>query len=1047
MAGIGFELRKLFHEQGLLSSIRAYGYSSLTTAGPTVLCISMIIAMQQMMTFSGAPFLERELLLATVVYCFIFSILITGGISMLLTRFISDAMFNKQYDHLLSSLYGAIAVCLPVGAISAWLFLRGISASFGYKAAAFLFFTELIVVWLQAVHLSALKDYKRIVRNFLYGIAIAVLGSWIVLTFTAFKSATAVLVMIDIGFLVIALLSARHFEHVFPPRSSKLYFQFLSYIRKYPALFFIGTFFYAGVYIHSLVYWLGPFHATVADSFVISPLYDLPVFYAYLTIIPTLVTFVVSLETNFYEKYRDYYTKILNGGNYAEVTRAKRDMQRTLMQEISFIMEVQLLFTVISIALGIKLLPAIGFTMEQLETFNLLVLAYYLFITAFIVMLLMLYFDDRKGALVTSSLFVVLNAGLTFWTMQAENHGLGMFLASFLTLAVALARLVSYVRNVDYHTFCTAPTLAKGKNSQRRPGAPLWKKPSITTTTSAFMLIAATVLLAGCTSNADGTEVEKNPNYGLAEPVVKPFASLDGFHDDKRIYERDVDTDVIPLYVTILPDSSKEDGVDWYSLNRIRSRMEEGKLDVIVQEGAADGSGPVEGSFGYGATEPNAKIGIRGNSARYAAQRSYKIKLNSEAGLWHDQRIVNLNKHYYDPSRLRQKLSYDFFEEMKDISSLRTQYVHLFVKDLSPTSDDGDEFVDYGLFTHVENPNKMYLKNHWLDPNGQFYKANMFEFFRYPDVLKSQSDPTYDREAFEQVLQIEGREDHDKLLKMLDDVNNDAIPINEVIEKHFDLDNYLTWLASNLLMDNMDTNTQNYLLYSPLNSDKWYFVPWDYDGGFELQRSHNGSSDFESGLSNYWNVVLHNRFFRSQENVNLLKAKMDELYQLINNDSVAKRIELYRPIVEFFTSRSPDKNFWTIKNFALDEELRRIIETPARSMKRFEDDLQRPKPVFLGDLSKNADGSYTFFWDQSFDLQGDDLFYDWSLAKDPAFTQIVEEQKDLTVTEMKVKSLAPGTYYWKVIIRDKEGHKQVAFDQYEDDEDNKFFGIRQIKVE
>ncbi|GIQ65771.1 hypothetical protein PACILC2_43390 [Paenibacillus cisolokensis] len=247
--------------------------------------------------------------------------------------------------------------------------------------------------------------------------------------------------------------------------------------------------------------------------------------------------------------------------------------------------------------------------------------------------------------------------------------------------------------------------------------------------------------------------------------------------------------------------------------------MEEGDLNIMMQEGASDGSGPAEGRFGYGETEANAKISIRGNTARYAPQRSYKIRLNKQAGLWRDQRTLNLNKHYDDPSRIRNKLSYDIFETLPDIASLRTQFVHLYVKDLTDKNGAAAGFADYGLYTHVEQPNKMFLKNHWLDPNGQLYKAVMFEFFRYPESLKSQSDPDYDKAAFEQVLEIEGREDHDKLLAMLDDVNDMSIPIRDVIDRHFDLDNYLTWLAANILMDNMDTDAQNYLLYSPLNSD------------------------------------------------------------------------------------------------------------------------------------------------------------------------------------------------------------------------------------
>ncbi|CAM4060306.1 exopolysaccharide Pel transporter PelG [Paenibacillus alkaliterrae] len=1036
MAGIGFELRKLFNSQGLLNNAIAYAYSSLTTIGPMMLCMFMVMGMQWLMTLSGASFLEKELFLTTIVYCFIFSVLITGGLSMVLTRFIADMMFMKKYEHLLSSYYGSMAVCLPIGALTAWLFLRGMPVGMGYKIATYLLFSELIIIWLQTVHLSALKDYKRIVRSFLIGVVCASAGAWLLLYFTPFDNATSVLTAIVIGFFFVVLLSARHFEQFFPPKQSRIYFSFLSYLGKYPSLFFIGTFFYAGVYIHSFVYWFGPGQIRVAQHYVISPFFDLPVFYAYLTVIPTLVTFVVSVETSFYEKFRTYYDKILNGGTLTDITHAKQEMQRTLIQEISFIMEVQLLFTVVSLAIGIKVLPAIGFSMEQLDVFTILALSYFLFITAFIVMLMMLYYDDRKGVLIISGIFVAFNAALTYLTMHTGHHGLGMFLAALLTLTLALGRLMQYVRNIDYYTFCSQPITAPPKSSFLRR---LFGKAS----TTAVLLVGAATLLSACTSNSS-TVIPANANDSGA-PVPEAVQKF-GLTEDKKIYERDDDTSVVPIYVTILQeDKDKENPMTWYVLNRVRARMDEGDLKVIVQEGSADGSGPESGMFGYGTTDANGTISLRGNSSRYASQRSYKIKLNDQAGLWHDQRTLNLNKHSSDPSRIRNKLSFDIFETLPNMASLRTQFVQLYVKDLSEGGTKDKPFDDYGLFTHVEQPNELYLKNHWLDPYGQLYKAVMFEFYRYPDEIKSQSDSNYDKAAFETRLEMNGREDHDKLIAMLDDVNNMAIPINDVIEKHFDLDNYLTWLAANILMDNMDTSAQNFMLYSPLNSNKWYFLPWDYDGAWEKPRDSSNINSYQSGISNYWGSRLHNRFFRSEDNVRKLKDKIDELYVTINNDTIGKMLESLRGVAEPFIKRMPDIGFMPIEVDELNEEYERIAGVPLRSLERFKMDLEKPKPFYLGDIV-NKDGKQTFVWDPSFDLQGDDLVYDFIVAKDSAFTQIIEKRLNLHDTTIEL-ALSPGTYYWKVIARDKLGHEQTAFDIYYDIEGDRNYGVREAKVE
>ncbi|MGM0881210.1 MAG: exopolysaccharide Pel transporter PelG [Bacillota bacterium] len=1036
MAGIGFELRKLFNGHGLLNHFIAYAYSSLTTIGPMLLCMFMVVGMQWLMTLSGVSFLEKELFLTTIVYCFIFSVLITGGLSMVLTRFIADMMYLKKYEHLLSSYYGSMAVCLPIGALAAWLFLRGMPVGTGYKIVTYLLFSELIIIWLQTVHLSALKDYKRIVRSFLIGVFCATIGAWLLLYYTPYDSAATVLTAIAAGFFIVVLLSAVHFEQFFPPKQSRIYWSFLSYLGKYPSLFFIGTFFYTGVYIHSFVYWFGPEQFRVAGHYVISPFFDLPVFYAYLTVIPTLVTFVVSVETSFYEKFHAYYDKILNGGTLTDITLAKKEMQRTLIQEISFIMEVQLLFTVVSLALGIKILPSIGFTMEQFYAFTILVLGYFLFITAFIVMLMMLYFDDRKGVLILSGLFVALNAVLTFWTMHKGYHGLGLFLAALLTLAAALGRLMLYVRNIDYYTFCSQPITAPRKSS-------FFRRLRGKTSTTAVLLVGVAVLLSACSDNSNADILADENDVSSNAPSV---VQTNGLTEDKKLYERDKDTSVVPMYITVLQeDPDKDQPLSWYELNRIRERMEEGDLKIIVQEGAADGSGPKSGMFGYGATDANGMISLRGNSSRYASQRSYKIKLNDQAGLWHDQRTLNLNKHSFDPSRIRNKLSFDIFETLPNMTSLRTQFVHLYVRDLSEGGKTDKPFEDYGLYTHIEQPNETFLKNHWLDPYGQLYKAVMFEFFRYPEEIKSQSDPNYDKALFETRLEINGREEHEKLIAMLDDVNNMAIPIDEVFEKHFDLDNYLTWLAANILMDNMDTSSQNFLLYSPLNSSKWYFLSWDYDGGWERPRDAIDINSYQSGISNFWGNRLHNRFFRSQEHVRMLKDKIDELYVTINNDSIRKMLEPLRGVAEPFINRKPDINFMPIDVDALNEEYEQIAGVPLRSLERFKEDVEKPKPFYLGDVASKS-GKQTFVWDPAFDLQGDDVLYDFTVSKDPAFNQIVENRQNLESTTAELQ-LSPGTYYWKIIARDKQGNQQVAFDIYYDMEETPYYGVREAKVE
>ena len=1028
MAGIGFELRRLYRKEGVFAQLRAHAYAVSVTVGPMLLAMVLILGLLALMTMNGVSLTERELFLATAIYAFVFSLLLTGGLSMVLSRFLADRLFHRDYVHLSSSWYGAAALSLAAAFAAAWPFLWRAETTLWHKAAAYVLFAELTVLWVQNVHLTVLKAYRRIALHQLAGVLAALAVAWPLFVLAPETGAAGALAATDAGFFVVLLLTARYCRRVFPPADSNRCMAFLSHFRRTPALFWTGTFLYGGAFVHLFAYWSGPEAREIAGAFRVSPFFDLPAFYAFLTVVPTLVMFVVSVETHFYEKFRAYYRNVLGGGTSRDIAKAKEDMQRALVREIRFAMEVQLLFTVIALALGVKLLPLTGFTARQLDLFITLALGYYLYIIAFVLTQILLYFDDRRGALMIAAGFAAANAGLTLWSMDRSFDGLGLIISAFLSLIAAIIRLIRLLRHLDYRTYCCQPVGPGPRRNGRRKRGPA---------AGMFMALAACALLAA------GCSPQSGPSAQATEPP--PGILTAGLKEDKRLYERDDDLSVRTLYVTVLPDRrGGPQALTWYALNRIRDRMEEGALDVILQEGEPGGGGPKPGMFGFTATEANGRIELRGGSSRYEPQRNYRIRLNKQAGFWNGQRVINLNKHIFDPVRIRNKLSFDLFELMPDIAGLRTQFVHLYVRDLSEGAKDAP-FEDYGLYTQVEQPNRMFLRNHLLDPNGYLYKANEFEFHRYPDELKDENDPDYDKALFETRLEIRGREEHGRLLAMLEDVNNPSIPIEEVIERHFDLDNYLTWMAANLLMDNMDTISQNFLLYSPLNQTKWYFLPWDYDGAWEWPRHYESPAPYAGGLSNYWEVVLHNRFFRSTEHVRLLQEKMAELYALaINETAVAERVDAYRRTVEPFLRREPDVYYLPVEAGRLDEAFELLKGVPQRAMERFRADLEVPKPFYLNEPMLIDEGTYEFSWDPSFDLQGDDLVYEWSLARDPQFADLVRRIPGIRETSVVVDGLSPGLYYWTVAVTDTAGHSQIPFDRVEHADGRIYYGVREF---
>jgi hypothetical protein len=450
----------------------------------------------------------------------------------------------------------------------------------------------------------------------------------------------------------------------------------------------------------------------------------------------------------------------------------------------------------------------------------------------------------------------------------------------------------------------------------------------------------------------------------------------------------------------------------------------------------------------------NATVKLRGATSRLATQKSFRIRIDPEENDWHGHRQINLLKSRFETARIRNRLSYELFEIIPNITSLRTQFVQLFI--------NGE---DYGLFTQVEHYDEHFLENHGLDAKGHLYKAAFFEWFRYPDDLKLESDPTYDKDRFESRLEIKADDKHEKLLRLLDDINDQSLNFSILFDQYFNRENYLTWLAFNLLTGNIDTNSQNFTLYSPTDSQTWYLLPWDYDGawGFNRQptRLTRISARWQEGLANYWNVALHKRFMRIDSNRIALEKKMDELRtQQLNEENVASVLDRYQDLVQTFISRPPDLTRLPTEDRSSDEakiaewlrEYRRLPTEIAFNNSLYTDTLNRPMPIFLGNPQQNTD-SIRFTWSESEQLLGHSFTYDFELSSSPAFEEgtILESRSGLSQLDIELSPLPPaGNYFFRVFIRSNEAPEtnwQLPFDTYFDDANAlRFRGLKAFTV-
>ena len=518
------------------------------------------------------------------------------------------------------------------------------------------------------------------------------------------------------------------------------------------------------------------------------------------------------------------------------------------------------------------------------------------------------------------------------------------------------------------------------------------------------------------------------------------------FKEDKRVYDHHDGNRLEHVYVTVFDQQTvPENDLSLYDLNesyKQYSNLESGpKLYIHFETGDAEGP---DGLQFFDEQAANATLELRGRSSRREAQKSYKIRLQDSAGLWYGQSVLNLNKHTDDRTRVRNRLAFSYYEMLDDISSLRTNFVQLHVRDMT-NPETADTFVDYGLYTHVEQLNEDGLAARGLNPDGHLYKVENFEFHRYPDALKTKDDPDYDKKTFESVLKINGSDNHEELLSMLDDLNDMSQPFDNVFDRYFDEDNYLTWLGTNILFGNFDTMSSNYYLYSPLNSEKWYFLPWDFDKGLGLDKERPDMlPEWQQGIQRYWGTIIHRRYLKDPNNVEALKAKIDELAEIINPDQTKRLLDGFYPTVAPVVTSEPDLRFLNIEVSAYESSFRSLETITEAYRADFIRSLETPMPIFLHH-TREGDKD-VFRWDASYDFQNDALTYRFELSRSPKFETLLEEQTDMTTFSHALPALDPGRYYWRVIVTDTDGNTQMPFDYYKDNNRYLYWGIQQIVI-
>ncbi len=461
MAGIGFELKKIYGRKTLTSNLWGTLYATMLTIGPTVLSATLMLVLNTLLSRMGLTVLEGRFFISSTTYAFLSSLLITSFFSTPVSRYIADCIYLHKEEEIFPSAFGVLTLTTALSGIVMLLLCMGVyfyaggQVPISYLAAYYLLGVLVTGAYTLMNYASALKHYRMLTFGFILGLLLAV-GVYLLCTVRLGIGGltSACIALESCFFVVICALVFQCARACGVPRGR--YFAFLPYFRRYPMLAVGNLSYMLGLYCPTIIYWWFSEFGEQVSIFRTAPSFDLAMFLAFMVNIPSLVIFVVKVETAFYEKFV-VYISALNNGTLHMIKKGRNVMTRALLQELFFVYEIQMLITVVLVCLVSVFFPYLDASIHMLHMFVMLSLGICAVFCMYFTIVVFYYFSDYNGACISALVFLavtLLGAVLAVKTGNFYSLPLPLLAGGLCGWVTAFLLLRRRMENLDSFLMC-----------------------------------------------------------------------------------------------------------------------------------------------------------------------------------------------------------------------------------------------------------------------------------------------------------------------------------------------------------------------------------------------------------------------------------------------------------------------------------------------------------------------------------------------------------------------------------------------------------------
>lgn len=455
MAGIGFALSRLRSQNNLAGHSMATGHAIMVTAGPWI----VIMIGLALISWLGVPLVGREMTTTfrvLVIYSFALSLVVTTPIALELNLRVSAELFERRFERVHGIYHGALGVAALITVALAWLLFSVIIGLDTTTATAATFCVlQVSLLWLGMSMVAAIRQYTIVTTGFTMGLSVSVVLG---LSLASLGYGVAgLLAGFGAGlFLAFAILHGLIVQ-TFPGRVQPLTKSLLALIaRPMRSVTFViaGLLGALAVWIDKLVVWQSYEGTAIAHGLIHAPRYDVPMFIAYLSIVPLMSIVSIWLETDFFTAYRKYRDIVHSGGTLRHIEAQRTAITWQTTNTIFSAFVIQIAISLVLALAGPWIVGLLGLGLETLQVLRLALIGaafHFLFLACVGVILFMQY---GRAYFLLQTAFLVLNGGLTYALLaNPDALGMGYVIATGGAAIVAYGVMVNALKIMNRLTF------------------------------------------------------------------------------------------------------------------------------------------------------------------------------------------------------------------------------------------------------------------------------------------------------------------------------------------------------------------------------------------------------------------------------------------------------------------------------------------------------------------------------------------------------------------------------------------------------------------